>query len=297
MIRLWPLFIDPFIRQLAPRRVMEVGADKGWNSVRLLQYCRETGCRADIIDPAPDKGLKGNLERFPDEHVFHRLPSLKAMPLAEHPDLVLLDGDHNWSTVNSELELLRRLSAERGLSFPCVLAHDVAWPYGRRDMYYSPDSVEEKHPFAYVGLVPGDSGLVEDGMNGHLANATHEGGPRNGVLTAIEDFIATAPFEIHFRRLPFFNGLGILIPQARMTPELKALVDGFFSAETLLKACEALEADSIRVRIELAQAETRLARRTDALARARELLVRQQAEITALKEKRSGSEPGKAKAV
>jgi hypothetical protein len=169
------------------------------------------------------------------------------------------------------------------LAFPCVLAHDVAWPYGRRDMYYSPDAVEEKHPFAYVGLVPGESGVVEDGMNGHFANATHEGGQRNGVLTAIEDFIATAPFEIHFHKLPFFNGLGILIPEARMTPQLKALVDGYFSGGTLLKACEALEEDSIRVRIELAQAETRLARRTDALARARDLLARQQAEIAALK--------------
>ncbi len=293
MVRLWSLFIEPFIRELAPRRVMEVGADKGWNTVRLLEYCRETGCRADVIDPAPDKGLRPNLERFPEEHVFHRLPSLKAMPLAEHPDLVLLDGDHNWHTVNSELNLLRRLSAERGKPFPCVLAHDVAWPYGRRDMYYSPDQVEEKHPFAYQGLVPGDAGVAEEGMNGHLANATREGGPRNGVLTAIEDFIATAPFEIRLHVLPFFNGLGVLVPEARMTPELERLILGFFSGETLLKACKALEADSIQVRIELAKAETRLARRTDALKRARELIGRQEAEIVALKERQAGAKPAK----
>jgi hypothetical protein len=80
-----------------------------------------------------------------------------------------------------------------------------------------------------------------------------------------------------------------------MTPGLKALVDSFFSGETLLKACEALEADSIRVRIELSQAGTRLARRTDALARARDLLARQQTEIAALKERLAGADSAKTK--
>jgi hypothetical protein len=285
MFRLWPLFIEPFIRQLAPRRIMEVGAGEGVNSARLLQYCRDTGGKADIADPSPAEGLQDILARFPEEHVFYPMSGARALLRSEPPDLVLLDGDPNWFTVHNELNLLRRLSAERGLPFPCVLVHNVAWPYGRRDAYANPRAVEEKQPFAFLGVVPGEAGLTEHGLSGRLANANHEGGPRNGVLTAIEDFIATAPFEVDFRTVPFFNGLAVLVPQVRMTPELKALVDGFFSGETLMKACETLEQDRIRVQIELAQAETRLARRTDALARARELLARQQAEIAALKER------------
>jgi hypothetical protein len=123
---------------------------------------------------------------------------------------------------------------------------------------------------------------VEDGINACFAHALHEGGPQNGVLTAVEDFISNAPFEVDFRSLPFFGGLAILTPQSRMTPGLKALVDGFFTAEALVLAGQAVESETFRLQARLAEAETRLARRTSALKRARELLNQQDADITAL---------------
>ncbi|HEY5412098.1 MAG TPA: hypothetical protein VIJ94_15355, partial [Caulobacteraceae bacterium] len=149
--------------------------------------------------------------------------------------------------------------------------------------YPNPDAVEEKHPFAYQGLDPDQQGLAEDGLNSRFANATHEGGPHNGVLTAMEDFIANAPFDLEFCTLPLFNGLGVLAPRSRMTAELNGMVEGFTSSGSLLDAAKALEAEAMRLSARLAEAENRLERRTGALKRARDLLARQEAEIAALR--------------
>jgi len=167
-----------------------------------------------------------------------------------------------------------------------VISHDVSWPYARRDMYYNPDDLEasQKHPYAYRGMLPGVPELVEHGMNGVLANALQEGGPRNGVLTAIEDYIASAGTQFTFRKLPFFNGLGILVPAARMTSALQALIDSFFSADNMLEACLALEADSMHLRAILTQTETCLSRRTDALQRAREVIEAQRQRLEELEQ-------------
>lgn len=282
MTPLWPLYIEPFVRTLSPERILDMNPGRGEIAPALLAYCRETGCRMDIVDPSKNPELRASIEGFSKEHAFHSVPANKAIRFAEHPDLVLLGGEPNWSGVNGALALLRRLSVERGQPFPCVLARHTGWPYGRRDMYAEPQWVEEKHPFAYQGVAPGRSELVELGLNAHLAHAVHEGGPRNGVLTGIEDFIATAPFELHFHQSPACGGLGVLVPAVRMTPELRALLDSFFSPAGLMTACQALEAERIRVEVELALATARLERRTHALGRARELLARQQAEAAAL---------------
>jgi hypothetical protein len=119
-----------------------------------------------------------------------------------------------------------------------------------------------------------------------LANALHEGGPRNGVLTAIEDFIASHASPIALYKLPFFNGLGIMIPEERSTPELKALVEGFFTADALLQACMDIERDSMHVRAMLQQSEARLVLRTEALQRARTALAAQTAELEILRAER-----------
>ena len=75
--------------------------------------------------------------------------------------------------------------------------------------------------------------------------------------------------ETSLYALPFFNGLGILVPQARMTPALQAVIDGFFTADSLLEACRALEKDGMSVRADMAAMKVQLTKRSDALSRAR----------------------------
>jgi hypothetical protein len=275
MNRFWSAYLQPLIEIAQPRRILEIGADRGWNTRNVLNYCRATGARADIVDPAPQPSLHEVLAQFgPAEFRYFPLKSIAAIPQLDPPDIALIDGDHNWATVYSELTLLHANASQHGVAPPIVLSHDVAWPYARRDMYYNPDDLDasQKHPYAYRGLLPGVAELTEDGMNGVLANALHEGGPRNGVLTAIEDYLASSGMPASFHRLPFFNGLGILIPAPRATAELNQLIESFFSADHLLKACQAIDTDSSHLRAMLAQTEIRLTRRTEALQRARSLL-------------------------
>jgi hypothetical protein len=274
MTPLWTLYLEPIIRAARPARLMQIGAGDGQVSVQLLEYCRQSGCRADIIEPRPAAGLEAALAAYPDEHVYQQLLPLKGILLAEHPHLIMLDGEPNWWTVFNALNLLRRLSTERGRPFPLVLAHHTAWPYARRDAYPNPGAVEETHPFAYQGVDPDRPDLVQDGLNGQFAHATHEGGPRNGVLTAIEDFLASAPLDLEFHNLPVLHGLGVLAPAERITPELRELIDGFLSPEGLARATQAASMQAMRLAARLAETEARLERRTVALRRARKLLDR-----------------------
>ncbi|RDI98727.1 class I SAM-dependent methyltransferase [Dyella solisilvae] len=285
MNRFWHRYLKPLIDTAQPHQLIEIGADRGWNTRNILTYCRQTGARADIIDPAPQASLHQVLADFgPAEYRYHPLKSVAAIPQLDTPDLALIDGDHNWATVYSELTLLQARAEQQNLPPPIVLGHDVAWPYARRDMYYNPDDLDasQKHAHAYMGMLPGVNELVEQGMNGVLANALHEGGPRNGVLTAYEDYIESSGIDYTFRKLPFFNGLGILVPAARMTPRLQALIDSFFTAESLQEACMAIEADSMHLRAILTQTESCLTRRTAALERAREAIDLQRQRILEL---------------
>lgn len=284
MVRFWHRFIHPVIATVKPARIMEIGADSGWNTQHILAYCKETGCKADIVDPAPRPALHDVLARYGNEYRYHPFKSIHAIPQIDTPDVALLDGDHNWITVHTELKLIFARAAETATPPPVILFHDVAWPYARRDMYYSPEDIPaaDRQPYAYRGLLPGESGLVEEGMNGMLANALVEGGPRNGVLTGIEDFIASVATPISLYKLPFFNGLGIFVPEQRMTPELKVLIESFFSAESLLETCQELEAYFMKMNASLQQTEARLTLRTDALVRARALLQEQAQRIAQL---------------
>ncbi len=127
----------------------------------------------------------------------------------------------------------------------------------------------DRHPFATRGIVQGESDLSDHGLNGNFNNALHEGGPRNGVLTAVEDFVASWPRPIAMHRLPFFNGLGILVPEARASSALDAVIESFSSAAFLLDVCVTLERDGMNVRTDLAACRLKLTQRSEALVRAR----------------------------
>jgi hypothetical protein len=283
MHRFWKRFVSPIIETAQPRRLIEIGAEFGWNTGPVLEYCRRTGAKLEVIDPAPPPSLLEVLARYPAEHVYHRAKSLDVIPRIAPVDLILLDGDHNWHTVYNELVTIFRCASEAGVAPPIVVFHDIAWPYARRDMYYTPLDLDPsaRHPYADRGMLPGQSELTENGLNANFHNALHEGGPRNGVLTGIEDFIAGYGKPLAFNQLPFFNGLGILVPEERATPALTALIESFYSREALLETVVALETDGMRVRAELHTQNVRLTRQAEALRRAKATIEALRAELRA----------------
>jgi hypothetical protein len=286
MHRFWNRYIGPIVELVRPGRVLEVGAEFGWNTRHILAYCRTAGAKTDIVDPAPGPELRDTLAQYSDrEYRHHALKGVDVIPRIEPPDIALIDGDPNWHTVYTELTLLFGRAAECNVPAPIVFLHGSAWPYARRDMYYVPESIdpEHRHPYAYEGIIPGRFELTEEGLNGHFANALHEGGPQNGVLTAIEDFVKSSSSKVFFYQLPFFNGLAILVPKARQSAKLRELIDGFFTADALMEALKVLENYSMMVRVDLAQIQIQLTRRTDALSRARRIMAEQGEEIARLR--------------
>jgi len=190
------------------RSVLEIGAYAGDLTGVLLQWAARSGARVQAVDPSPQPELVALAEGNPQLELV-RATSHEALPTLELPDAVVVDGDHNYWTVAEELRLIaQRAGGER---LPLLLFHDVCWPHGRRDDYFAPELVPEEHrqPTHEGGLVfPGDPGIHDGGLL-YRFPAAREGGPRNGVLTAVEDFVAGRE-GLKLAVVPAFFGLGVV---------------------------------------------------------------------------------------
>ncbi len=222
----WKPVVEPLLGLLRPGHVIEIGCDVGRTSRHLARWCRLHGARLDLVDPAPATDMQALVAKGGAEARAHLATSLVALPGLPAADLVLIDGDHNWYTVFHELRTLWRRAEEEGRPDPVLVCHDTAWPYAYRDLYYNPATIPEEHrqPFRRGGLLPGEPGIVGNGINAPFCHAEHEGGPHNGVRRAIENALAEQPRPMRVAWLPVLNGLAVIVPEARLatTPGLEA---------------------------------------------------------------------------
>lgn len=296
MHRLWNRYCQPLVDALAPRRILELGAGEGENTHNLIGHCRRTGAALDIVEPEPTAPLHALLASVEDcGHALHVGLGVDHIPTLQSPDLAILTSDPNWRTAFIELSLLGILAEAQGKAMPVVLAHACGWPYARRDMYRYPLELREdrRWPFAYKGMRPGSAELVDDGVNEHCANALVEGGPQNGVLTAVEDFISVNT-GIRLWTLPVFGGVGILVPEARLDERLLLALEGTFAGEALMRVCMALELTNNRARAEMRLTSRMLEQCTDELAKAGALLEQRRARWEDLKGRRGSPSSGAA---
>ncbi len=211
--------IRPLIEKNKFRKGLEIGASKGRNTLKLLEI---NNVQMTIVDPCLDADLVENFKGN-NQISMYRGKSLDILPVLTNSfDFILIDGDHNWYTVFNELKMIR----EKGLleSGGIIFLHDVGWPYGRRDMYYIPDSIPQEYrkPYAKKGIIRDQSALVDvGGDDKDLNNAQMEGGQHNGVLTAVEDF-----YKEYKRDYMWFcdmrqYGLGILMKKKGLFENLR----------------------------------------------------------------------------
>ena len=196
----------PCLDASGARSVLEIGAYAGDLTEVLADWAAESGARVAAIDPAPQDRLV-RLAGERQELELVRATSLTALPAVAPADAVIVDGDHNYYTVSEELRLIAGWDGE----LPLLLFHDVCWPHGRRDAYYAAERIpaEQRRPIAEGGgLFPGEHGIRPGGLP-YRAVAAHEGGPRNGVLTAVEDFVAQRD-DLRVAIVPAFFGLGVV---------------------------------------------------------------------------------------
>jgi len=220
----------PLLAAAGVRSVTLLGTEHGRTTALLVELLRAGGGgRLLVVDPEPGRvpasgrGLDIEVVR---EH--------GATGLAGHTptDAYLIDGDANYATAAGVLAAADDAVYEFGrATFPLVVIHDVGWPTGRRDRYASPDRLTDadRQPFTWDGGVTLDRTDTIPGRalrgEGAYAWAIEEGGPRNGVRTAVEEFVAGYPELMFFTVAPVF-GLGVVVdrraPYATRIAELLA---------------------------------------------------------------------------
>lgn len=229
MIALWGEIIRPLAKAVGGTRILEIGAEYGLSTQALLNYVRQVNGHLHCIDPAPVFDGDELLAQHPGWLTFYKETSLNVIPLIPEVDVALVDGDHNWYTVYNELKLIEARHGHDPEKLPLIFVHDIGWPYGRRDLYYDPASIPKEFlkPYAQQGIGRSKKELLpEGGLNADMWNARMEGGERNGVLTAVEDYIKQSSLDLEFLNLPLYFGLGIIISKARIrsNPALAAEV-------------------------------------------------------------------------
>ncbi len=263
---------------------MEIGSDQGENTEKLLEYCHRNRAKLHVIDPAPGYDFEDWQEKHGDRLVFYKDLSIHALREIEGPDVVLIDGDHNWYTVFNELRLIEKMCEEHSWEFPLVMLHDVAWPYGRRDLYYDPDMIPEEHrkPYEKKGMLPSVPDLVEEGgMNRHLNNAVREHESEEGVLTAVEDFLNVSGYGLELLQLPGIHGLGILTPVRlkEQNPDFASFLSELEFSQFVRRYVRGVEQDRLETEIrkqeerrERRETQRRLAKESQELRKERQKL-------------------------
>jgi hypothetical protein len=210
------------------KSVAEVGAFAGDLTRVLVAWAATADARVQAIDPAPQPALVQLADEHPELELIRRT-SLEALPELPLPDAIVIDGDHNYYTVSEELRLIGERAAEAG-TLPLLLFHDVLWPHGRRDDYFDASAIpaDARHPVVPEGdgIFPGEPGSGPGGLP-YPRSAAREGGPRNGVLTAIEDF-AAARDGVRLAIVPAFFGFAVAWDTAApCSADLAAILDPF----------------------------------------------------------------------
>ncbi|MEO1489346.1 MAG: class I SAM-dependent methyltransferase [Pseudomonadota bacterium] len=209
--------IMPCLDEAKVFNVTEIGSEFGGMSRVLADRCKEKGGVLTCIDPEPASGFA---DWAASEAHVHHIPqsSLDALPSAPSCDAWFVDGDHNYYTVYHELKAIDAIqkAAKRPL---LAFLHDVSWPCARRDFYYAPERIPREwrhlHSFDHGVRLECDEALDGRGLRGmgNFAVALKSGGARNGVLTAIEDFLKDADTDarpLYYVHVPAVLGLGII---------------------------------------------------------------------------------------
>ena len=210
--------IRPCLERAGVRDVVEIGAEFGGMSFVLAEHCERAGGTLTCVDPAPKQEFLDWVGSNPAVRHVAR-PSLDAFDSLSAPDAWVVDGDHNYYTVFNELLAIDAICQREGKPLLAFL-HDISWPCARRDCYYAPERIPpaHRHAYSYEAGVHVDDDDVRIGRGwrgmGQFAWALHSGGPENGVLTAVEDFIAradTSKRQLAFAHVPAVFGLGVIM--------------------------------------------------------------------------------------
>jgi hypothetical protein len=200
------------LEAVKPKQIVEIGSESGTFTEEITAWAEVHDATVVSVDPSPSPSTE-ELALDSAHLTVLRERSPAALAHISRGEVYLIDGDHNHWTVTAELH---HVFDADGAPPALAILHDVAWPCAYRDHYYAPEALppEAVHEHSFEGgVAPREPGLVEGGFrsNGVYAYASREGGERNGVLAAVEDFLNRRP-DLRFGRIPCVFGLGFVFP-------------------------------------------------------------------------------------
>jgi len=241
MHRLWNTIIEPIFNNIKPKKIIEIGSNYGINTKNIINYCHENNGFLVTIDSNPKFNLEQLKKEYPNLFNFMKNDNLNSLKSLNNYDLILIDDDPNWYTVYNELKIIEKKFNEN--EFPIILLHNIGWPYGKRDLYYYPENIPKEYlnPYEKLGIIPNKNDLTKNGMNNNLNNTIYENTPKNGVYTAVEDFLKETKIKLKFKKINAYHGLGILYQEKNISTRdlnkilLKSDICGILEKEYLNK--------------------------------------------------------------
>lgn len=177
---------------------------------KIFEYCDEKDAYYTAIDS--NDFLEDN---FINGHILEELPKLN------NYDAIFINDDPNWYSVYNELNIIKKNN-----NFPLVFICNNIFPHKKRDSYMNPNLIPEEFRKEY------SRELILEGIHIYdsFYHATEENTPKNGVQTAIEDFLSENS-SIGLMDIRFLNGITILYPlntishlrMGKLTEELDGL--------------------------------------------------------------------------
>ncbi|MDD5055489.1 MAG: glycosyltransferase [Candidatus Peribacteraceae bacterium] len=284
MHRLFPHITKPLLDLLTVRSVVLVGSGGGRHAELMAGYCNARAIGLTVIEPFRQFDVQAMLRRYGALLRFPAGSGWEVLPSLPPPDVACIDGDHNHFTVHRELNLLRERTERHDMPFPVTLIHDTGWPHGRRDRYRSPGAIpaESRHVYAEGGMIPTSPTLIPGGgLDAFSYHAVHEGGLKNGVLTAVEDFLDHAGTDLLRWSVEGFHGLTIILPKSLVEANgrLRTFLDALPTRDAATAHVTALESRRLEslLAAEEARKEYRMERKKseELLRREKELLRRE----------------------
>lgn len=158
----------------------------------ILEYCNNQNANYTIINSNDES------KKFEDATILNQLSELS------NYDAIFINDDPNWYTVYNELKIIK----ENNESFPLVFICNNIFPHKRRDSYINPDII----PDEYCNDFSRELIFKDIHIRDNFYHALDENTQKNGVLTAIEDFLSENK-TIDFMNFELENGITILYLQ------------------------------------------------------------------------------------
>lgn len=155
---------------------------------QIVQYCENDNASIITIDS------NDAINNYP----------LKELSQLSNYGAIFLNDDPNWYTVYTELNLIKQNNDVFPLVFIC---HNI-FPHKRRDSYIRPNII----PNEFINEYSDDLFYNNIHILDNYFHALDENTPKNGVLTAIEDFLSEN-YAIGIMDINFLNGITVLYPK------------------------------------------------------------------------------------